>query len=48
MLISAVIYKQRLLHENEIVRLFHNYQLYGVEQSHFRKLFRQERKEQLS
>ena len=35
----AVIYKQRLLHENEIVQLLHNYKFYGVEQSHFRKLF---------
>ena len=34
---SAIIHKQRLLHENEIVRLLHNYKCYGFEQSHFRK-----------
>ena len=48
MLTSAVINKQRLLHENKIVQLFNNYQFYGIEQSHFRKLFCHERKEQLS
>ena len=37
MLTSAVIYKQRLLHENEIVQLLHNYKCYGVQQSRFRK-----------
>ena len=37
MLTSAVIYKQKFLHENEIVQLLHNYKCYGVEQSHFRK-----------
>ena len=39
MLTSAVIYKQRLLHENEIVQLLHNYKCYGVDQGCFRKLF---------
>ena len=34
---SAVIHKQRLLHENEIGKLLHNYKCYGVEQSRFRK-----------
>ena len=34
---SAVIYKQKLLHENEIVQLFHNYKCYGGDQSRFRK-----------
>ena len=33
---SAVIYKQRLLHENKIMQLLHNYKCYGVEQSRFR------------
>ena len=37
MLKSAVIYKQKRLHENKIVQLLHNYKYYGVEQSHFRK-----------
>ena len=37
MLTSAVIYKQRLLHENEIVQLLHNYKCYGVDQSRFRR-----------
>ena len=37
MLTSAVIYKPKLLHENEIVQLLHNYKCYGVDQSHFRK-----------
>ena len=37
MLTSAGIYKQRLLHENEIAQLLHNYKCYGVDQSHFRK-----------
>ena len=41
MLTPVVIYKQRLLHENEVA------QCYDAEQSHFRK-FCQERKEQLS
>ena len=34
---SAVIYKQRLLHENEIVQLLYNYKCYGTDQSCFRK-----------
>ena len=34
---SAVIYKQRLLHENEIVQLLYNYKCYGTDQSYFRK-----------
>ena len=38
MLTSAVNLKQRLLHENEIVQLLHNYKCYGVDQSRFRKL----------
>ena len=33
---SAVIHKQRLLHENEIVQLLHSYTCYGVQQSRFR------------
>ena len=37
MFTSAVIYKQKLFHENEVVQLLHNYKCYGVEQSHFRK-----------
>ena len=37
MLTPAVIYKQRLLHENEIVQLLHNYKCYGVVLSRFRK-----------
>ena len=37
MLTSAIIYKQRLLHENEIVQLLHNYKCYDVDQSRFRK-----------
>ena len=37
MFTSAVIYKQTLLQENDIVQLLHNYKCYGVEQSHFRK-----------
>ena len=37
MLTTAVIDKQRLLNEQEIVQLIHNYKCYGVEQSHFRK-----------
>ena len=37
MFTSAVIYKQSLLHENEIVQLLYNYKCYGVDQSHFRK-----------
>ena len=32
-------YKQKLLHEIEIVQLLHDYKFYGVEQRHFRKLF---------
>ena len=48
MLTSAVIYKQRLLDENKIVQLLDNCKHYGVEQSHFRKPFCQERKEQRS
>ena len=34
---SAFIYKQRLLQENEIVQLLHNYKCYGSDQSRFRK-----------
>ena len=34
---SAVIYKQSLLHENEIVELLHNCKCYGVALSLFRK-----------
>ena len=37
MLMSAVIFKQRLLNENEIMQLLHNYKRYGVDQSRFRK-----------
>ena len=37
MLMSAVIYKQRLMHEKEIVQLLHNYKFYEVDQSRFRK-----------
>ena len=37
MLMSAVLYKQGLLHENEIVQLFHSYKCYGIDQSRFRK-----------
>ena len=37
MLRSAVIYKQRLLHENKIAQLLHNCKCYGVDQNHFRK-----------
>ena len=37
MFTSAVIYKQKLLQENDIVQLLHSYKCYGVEQSHFRK-----------
>ena len=37
MLKSAVIYKQRLSHEKEIVQLLHNYKSYGIDQSPFRK-----------
>ena len=40
MLTSALIYKQRLLHENGIVQLLHNYKSYGIDQSHFRKPIR--------
>ena len=36
MLMSAVIYKQKLLNENEIMQLLHNYKRYGIDQSHFR------------
>ena len=35
MFTSAVIYKQSLLHENEIVQLLHNYKYHGVILSHF-------------
>ena len=38
MLTSAVIYKQRLLHEKDIVQLLLNYKYYSVDQSRFRKL----------
>ena len=37
MFTSAVIYKQSLLHENEIVQLLHIYKCYGIDQSRFRK-----------
>ena len=37
MFASAVIYKQSLLHVNEIVQLLHNCKCYGVDQSYFRK-----------
>ena len=37
MFTSAVIYKQSLLHENEIVQLLHNYKCYGVVLSCFKK-----------
>ena len=37
MLTSAVIYKQRFLHENEIVQLLYNYKCYDVDQIYFRK-----------
>ena len=36
MLKLSVIKKQKCLHENEIVQVFHNYKCYGVEQRHFR------------
>ena len=35
---SAVIYKQRLLHENEIVQCLQNYKYQDINQGHFRKL----------
>ena len=34
---SAVIFKQRFLHENEIVQYIWNYKCYDVNQGHFRK-----------
>ena len=37
MLTLAVIYKQSLLHENEIVQLRHNYKCYGVALYRFKK-----------
>ena len=37
MLTSTVIYKQKPLHENEIVQLLHDDKCYGVEQSNFGK-----------
>ena len=37
MFTSVVIFKQSLLHENEIVQLLHNHKCYGVDQSRFRK-----------
>ena len=37
MFTSVVIFKQSLLHENEIVQLLHNHKCYGVDQSPFRK-----------
>ena len=37
MFTSAVIFKQSLLHENEIVQLLHNHKCSGVDQSRFRK-----------
>ena len=37
MMTSEVIQKQRLLHENEIMQLLHNYKCYGVDQTRFRK-----------
>ena len=39
MLTSAVIYKQRLSHKNEIVQLLHNCKCYGVDQNLERKRF---------
>ena len=37
LLMSEVIYKQRLLNENEIVQFLQNCKCYDVDQSHFRK-----------
>ena len=37
MLTLVIIYKQRLLHENEIVQLLHNYKCYGFDQNRFRR-----------
>ena len=37
MLTSAVICKQRLLYEDNIVQLLRNYKCYGAEQSHSKK-----------
>ena len=37
MLTSAVIYKQRILHLNEIVQLLYNYKCYSVDQNLSRK-----------
>ena len=39
MLMSAFIFKQRLLHENDILQLLPNYKCYGIEQSSFTKHF---------
>ena len=36
MLKLLAIKKQKCLHENEIVQVFHNYKCYGVEQRNFR------------
>ena len=38
---SEVIQKQRLLHENEIVQLLHNYKCYGVDQTRFEEAFKE-------
>ena len=32
----SFIYKQRVLHEQEIMQSFPDYKFYGIEQSHFR------------
>ena len=37
MITLAVIYKQKLLHENEIAKYIHNCKCYGVSQIHFIK-----------
>ena len=37
LLMSAVIWKQRLLRRNEILQYFRNYKCYDVEREHFRK-----------
>ena len=37
MLTSVFIYKQKLLHENKIRQLLHNYKCYGVDQGRYRK-----------
>ena len=37
MFASAVIYKQSLLHVNEILQLLHNCKCYGADRSYFRR-----------